>query len=85
MQNASLIIVIGKAGLLEKISPIADKWLIPEGVFQEISQKGSISQYIKELSTTSEVQILPVLKIDPVVTSWNLGRGESEVLTLTKS
>ena len=37
--NASPIIVIGKAGLLEKISPIAEKWLIPEGVFQEISQK----------------------------------------------
>lgn len=80
--NASPIIIIGKAGLLYTISPITKNWLISQGVFEEISRKGSASLYLKELSTAAKVEILPVSEIDPIVSGWNLGRGESETLTL---
>lgn len=83
--NASPIIVIGKAGLLETVSPITRNWLIPEGVFNEISQKGEATQYVKRLSANAEVEILAVPEIDPIVGGWNLGRGESEGLNISRS
>jgi len=40
--NASPIILLGKAGLLKTISPLAESWLVPEGVVAEVEAKRSI-------------------------------------------
>ena len=37
--NASPIILLGKAGLLKTVSPLAKVWIIPESVIREVEAK----------------------------------------------
>ncbi len=80
--NASPLIVLGKSKLLEKIGPLAETWLIPEGVINEISIKSPIQTILSQLTAEAEVITKSVNEINPIVGDWNLGLGESEVLTL---
>jgi predicted nucleic acid-binding protein len=80
--DASPIIVLGKADLLKKVSPLAKLWIIPEGVIREVEAKRPIESYLSEISYGSEVVRENVPKINPSIAAWDLGRGESEVLTL---
>lgn len=80
--NASPIILLGKADLLKIVSPLAKVWIIPEGVIREVEVKRSIEPYLAEISYSSEVVQENVSKIHPSIAAWDLGRGESEVLTL---
>lgn len=80
--NASPIISLGKADLLRTLSPVADKWIIPEGVIQEVEVKRSIEDYLSHLSSRAHVIRENVSMIHPSVAAWDLGQGESEVLTI---
>ena len=80
--NASPIILLGKADLLKTISPLAKIWIIPDGVIHEVQAKRPIDPYLAGLASNSEVVRKTVLNIHPSITSWDLGQGESEVLTL---
>jgi len=80
--NASPMIQLGKAELLKTISPLAESWVIPEGVIQEIEKKSSIDSYLSYLGCSSKIVRKKVSKIHPLIAEWNLGQGESEVLTL---
>lgn len=79
--NASPIILLGKAELLKAISPLAETWIIPEGVIQEVERKSSIDSYLSCLGRSSKIVRKKVSKINPSIAGWNLGQGESEVLT----
>ena len=80
--NASPIILLGKAGLLKTISPLAESWVVPEGVIAEVEAKRSIDSYLSDLVKASNVSRGLVEHIHPLVATWDLGRGESEVLTM---
>jgi len=80
--DASPIILLGKADLLKTVSPLAKVWIIPEGVIREVEAKRPIKPYLSEISYSSEVVQENVSKIHPSIAAWDLGRGESEVLTL---
>jgi predicted nucleic acid-binding protein len=80
--NASPIILLGKADLLRTLSPLAKVGIIPEGVIREVEAKRPIESYLSEISYNSEVVRENVPKINPSIAAWDLGRGESEVLTL---
>ena len=80
--DASPIILLGKADLLKTVSPLAKVWIIPDGVIREVEAKRSIEPYLSEISFNSAVVQEKVQKIHPSIIAWNLGRGESEVLTL---
>ena len=80
--NASPIILLGKADLLKTISPLAKTWIIPDGVIHEVQAKRPIDPYLSGLASNSEVVRKTVLNIHPSIAAWDLGRGESEVLTL---
>jgi len=80
--DASPIILLGKADLLKTVSPLAKIWIIPEGVIREVEAKRPIESYLSEISYGSEVVKENVSKINPSIAAWDLGRGESEVLTL---
>jgi predicted nucleic acid-binding protein len=77
--NASPIILLGKAGLLKTISPLADLWIVPEKVIFEVEAKKPISAYLSDLN---HYGIEFAEQMDPLVMSWDLGPGESEVLTI---
>ena len=47
--NASPIILLGKAGLLKTISPLAESWVVPEGVIAEVEAKRSIDSYLDRI------------------------------------
>jgi predicted nucleic acid-binding protein len=79
--DASPLIVLGKADLLSSVSPLAENWIIPEGVVKEVSRKGDIDLLLSKLSEDSRVERQTVA-IEPLVANWNLGNGESEVITL---
>lgn len=80
--NASPLIVLGKADLLQTISPLAKTWLIPEGVIQEVEFKRSIDSFLTDLDSQAEASRKKIKAIHPSVAAWDLGQGESEVLTL---
>ncbi|MBW1702878.1 MAG: DUF3368 domain-containing protein [Deltaproteobacteria bacterium] len=80
--NASPLILLGKADLLKTIGPLAQVWIIPEGVVLEIEIKNPIESYLPEASSDFKVRREKVSKIDAAIASWDLGQGESEVLTL---
>ena len=80
--NASPIILLGKAGLLQTVGPLAELWLLPEGVVTEVESKRQIAPYVAELEYHSKVSREHVQVTHTLVASWDLGKGESEVLTL---
>jgi len=80
--NASPIILLGKADLLKTISSLANTWIIPDGVIHEVQVKRPIDPYLSGLASNSEVVRKTVLNIHSSITAWDLGQGESEVLTL---
>ena len=80
--NASPIILLGKADLLKTISPLAKAWIIPEGVIREVEAKRPIEHYLSDISSNSKVIREKVFKTHPSIAAWDLGAGESEVLTL---
>lgn len=80
--NASPLILLGKAELLKEISPLAETWMIPSCVIQEVAVKSPIASYIADLSAASEILQMSIVGIAPVVAGWDLGPGESEVISL---
>lgn len=80
--NASPLIILGKADLLKTICHLYPKWLIPDGVYKEISRKSLADKFLAQMSSIANVERVNVGEIDSFVNGWNLGRGESEVLTL---
>jgi len=80
--NASPIILLGKADLLKTISPLAKTWIIPDGVIHEVQEKRPIDPYLSGLESNSKVVRKTVLNIHSSIAAWDLGQGESEVLTL---
>jgi len=83
--NASPLIVLGKANLLGVISPLATVWIIPNRVIWEVSKKTPVEPLLAQLTERSQIHRPPTTTLDPIVVSWNLGEGESEVLTLALS
>lgn len=80
--NASPIILLGKADLLQTISPLAKLWIIPKGVVREVEKKRSIEPYLSGLSCKSQVIQESSSTTHPLIAAWDSGQGESEVLTL---
>ena len=80
--NASPIILLGKADLLKTLSPLSKTWMVPEGVVREVAVKSPVDSYLSDLSRSSEVRRKKVSKVHSSLAAWNLGPGESEVLTL---
>lgn len=80
--NASPMILLGKADLLKTVSPLAKSWIIPNGVVREVEKKRSIEPYLSGLSCNSHVIQKNSSTTHPLIAAWDLGQGESEVLSL---
>jgi predicted nucleic acid-binding protein len=83
--NASPLILLGRAELLKPIAPLADTWIVPGGVIQEVAVKGPLDSNVSDLSISSQVLRIDVPGINRFVAGWDLGRGESEVITVALS
>ena len=80
--NASPIILLGKADLLRTVGPLVEHWIVPEGVAAEVETKRPIGPHLADLGHSSNVTKESIRRIHPLVAAWDLGTGESEVLSL---
>lgn len=79
--NASPIITLAKIGRINLLPQLCDEMVIPQGVADEIQQGGYNDSALTWIRTEGESFLKPSFGIDPVVASWDLGSGESHVLS----
>ena len=80
--NASPLIVLTKSGLLDIVESLADEWIVPQPVFDEITKKPDVSPArIEKLPKLS----VPTVSMEPCVLGWDLGNGESSVLAFSQN
>ncbi|MBD2347142.1 DUF3368 domain-containing protein [Anabaena subtropica] len=78
--NSSPLIVILKSQQTQLIPQLFTEILVPSGVIEEITTKNDTAS--KLLPSISWIQIVEVNIIAPEVAAWDLGKGESQVLSL---
>lgn len=85
--NASPLIVLAKANLLERIIDLPDRVLIPREVAEEVKNcddpNDPACQWLKRPEAVVYLQEAP--HISDFVAAWGLGAGESSVLSLAGS
>lgn len=79
--NASPIIVLSRLNLLAALEVVIPNHVIPRGVADEINAgpNGNPASVWVAAKAPSSIVVVPALS--PVVTGWDLGRGETEVLS----
>ncbi len=79
--NSSPLIILGKLSSLYLFERMCPNLVIPEGVADELDQGLSMTRqeigYIEREPPLSE----PVDKIPPLIQAWDLGKGETEVIS----
>lgn len=78
--NASPLIFLSKAGLIDLLRVVSPQVMVPESVAIEIGRRGSDDVTAKAMADTPWLISVPVTTIQPLIQSWDLGAGESAVL-----
>lgn len=79
--NASPIISLTKIDRIYLLSELCDEVVIPQGVADEIKLGGYADSAVDWLQKAGQEFIQSVSTIDPIVANWDLGLGESHVLS----
>ena len=79
--NASLIILLAKAGFLELLRVGAQHVVIPRAVADEIHQRGPDDVTVRALTEASWIGVVDIGSIANDIQLWDLGPGESAVLS----
>jgi predicted nucleic acid-binding protein len=80
--NASPLISLGRVGQIELLPQLCDEIVIPEGVAQEIESGPPRDPAAVWLREHGHRFVLSVALLEPAVVAWDLGMGESQVLSL---
>ncbi|MEA5578506.1 DUF3368 domain-containing protein [Anabaena sp. UHCC 0451] len=80
--NSSPLIVLFKSQQAKLLPQLFTEILVPEGVFQEVTQGVKDDIAARELPNVSWITRIKVDDIVPEVAAWDLGKGESQVLSL---
>ncbi|MBW4586928.1 DUF3368 domain-containing protein [Aetokthonos hydrillicola Thurmond2011] len=78
--NSSPLIALLKSKQAQLIPQLFTEILVPSGVFEEITTKDDVAS--TQLLKISWIQRVEVNTIAPEVAAWDLGKGESQVLSL---
>ncbi|MCW6035798.1 DUF3368 domain-containing protein [Spirulina subsalsa FACHB-351] len=79
--NTSPIISLTKIDRIQLLSELCDEVVIPQGVADEINLGGYADSAVIWLQQTGQAYIKPAPEIDSRIASWDLGLGESQVLS----
>ncbi|MGF1537278.1 MAG: DUF3368 domain-containing protein [Elainellaceae cyanobacterium] len=79
--NASPIISLTKIDRVDLLSKLCDEMVIPQGVADEINSGGYADGAVTWLQQAGKVFIQTAPEIAPQIASWDLGLGESQVLS----
>jgi predicted nucleic acid-binding protein len=80
--NASPLIVLFKAGLSELLPQLFTVIMVPSAVWNEILAGDATDAAARALPTTAWLKRVDVSAIPTIITAWDLGPGESQVLSL---
>ncbi|WP_375497411.1 DUF3368 domain-containing protein [uncultured Nostoc sp.] len=78
--NSSPLIVIWKSQQVQLLPQLFTEIIVPLGVFEEVTTKDDAALTL--LPNITWIQTVEVNTINPVVAAWDLGKGESQVLSL---
>ena len=81
--NASPLICLFKGGFEELFPALFKDVAVPEAVIKEVMAKGTVDFAAQTLISQSWISRVGDVAIDPRVASWDLGAGESAVLSFT--
>jgi predicted nucleic acid-binding protein len=79
--NASPLIFLSKGGLIDFLQLLGDEILVPSAVAVEIQQRGIDDPTVLALTQTNWLVVVETPPILEIIQSWDLGKGESSVLT----
>lgn len=77
--DASPLIVLGRAGRLELLRLLADRLLVPAAVAEEVRAHSDEAERL--LRRTAWLRELPPATVPEPIRKWDLGPGESSVLS----
>jgi predicted nucleic acid-binding protein len=80
--NTTPLVFLARENLLEMLRIGVDEVAVPESVIAEIHGHGSDDPTVKAIESLDWLQIRPAGKVASVVALWDLGPGESAVLSL---
>lgn len=80
--NASPLIFLSKLDHLDLLQVEADEVIVPDRVIAEILAYGATDLTVQAIQKTPWLRIVPTPLFPPTVTSWNLGDGETSVLSV---
>lgn len=82
--NASPLILLGKIGKIDLITRIGARIVVPEGVAAEVRAGPAGDPARVWIEGPGVESVTAVEKVDSLVATWDLGLGESHVLTLCR-
>ena len=78
--NASPLIFLSRAGLIDLLKLVSTEIIVPEAVAAEIEIRGKSDPTAQILANTSWLVITQTPLIPPQIQAWGLGPGESAVI-----
>lgn len=81
--NASPLIFLAKADCLELLLCLHNSILVPQKVWEEIKAKPEDRRSLSALENYAWLRVVDTGAIPSVIQAWDLGEGESSVLTWT--
>jgi len=79
--NASPLIHLAGAELLDLLQIAGPEIVVPRPVAEEIRVGGAADAAVRALDSTSWLTVVEVPMTPPMIQAWDLGEGESSVLT----
>lgn len=79
--NSSPIITLSKISRINLLTQLCDELVIPQGVADEIQNGGHDDPASAWIRTEGKPYIKPITIIDSTVANWDLGAGESAVMS----
>jgi predicted nucleic acid-binding protein len=79
--DASPLILLGKAGCLDLLDALADLMVIPQAVADEVAVKADGAIILQQLAKNPSYYIVDNTAVPPEIQSWDLGAGETQVIT----
>lgn len=81
--NSSPLIVLFKSKQADLLPQLFEEILVPESVWDEITKTSQNDAAAQQLPTVSWIQRVQGIIIAPEVAAWDLGAGESSVLSFS--
>ena len=78
--NASPLIYLSRAGLLDLLQLASPEVVVPDAVAQEILQRGQTDPTAKAIANTAWIIVVQTPPVSASIQTWGLGAGESAVL-----